>query len=247
MSAAVAAVAAGAALSTSLGGPLAAVAGWLPGLVAFRLFSLGSFVAAVLALGFGLGSLLRSWSDPGASLRGLAWFGTLVGAAILLLLAMGGARASRVPAIHDLTTDPADPPSFTAALRAPANGGRDLTYPHGPADTAAQQRKAYPQLAPRRLAQPPQAAFETCLQAATGLGWQLTWQDAAQGLFEATDTTAVFRFIDDVVVRVRPGPDGGSVVDVRSTSRVGLSDLGTNAERIERFFAALDEAAAITR
>jgi uncharacterized protein (DUF1499 family) len=50
---------------------------------------------------------------------------------------------------------------------------------------------------------------------------------------EATDTTFWFGFKDDVVVRVRAAENGGgSIVDVRSVSRVGQSDLGLNAKRI---------------
>ena len=41
-----------------------------------------------------------------------------------------------------------------------------------------------------------------------------------------------FGFKDDVVVRVRENAEGGSLVDVRSVSRVGRSDLGVNAKRI---------------
>jgi uncharacterized protein (DUF1499 family) len=39
------------------------------------------------------------------------------------------------------------------------------------------------------------------------------------------------------VVRVRPDPSpkGGSIVDMRSISRVGGSDVGVNAERIREF------------
>jgi len=64
------------------------------------------------------------------------------------------------------------------------------------------------------------------------------------GSFEATATTFFFRFKDDVVVRVRPDPDqpGGSIVDMRSISRVGGSDIGVNAARIRAFLADLQTA-----
>ena len=58
--------------------------------------------------------------------------------------------------------------------------------------------------------------------------------DPARGRIEATATTLWFGFKDDVVVRVRPAPEG-SRIDVRSVSRVGRSDVGTNAERIEAY------------
>ncbi|HJR53568.1 MAG TPA: DUF1499 domain-containing protein, partial [Gemmatimonadota bacterium] len=55
-----------------------------------------------------------------------------------------------------------------------------------------------------------------------------------RGRIEATATTPWFGFKDDVVVRIRPEA-GGSRVDVRSVSRVGRSDVGTNARRIEEY------------
>ena len=56
---------------------------------------------------------------------------------------------------------------------------------------------------------------------------------------EATDTTFWFRFKDDVALRVSAVPDGTSRVDMRSVSRLGRSDLGTNARRIREFLADL--------
>ena len=54
-------------------------------------------------------------------------------------------------------------------------------------------------------------------------------------MLEATATSFFFRFKDDVVVRVRPAPGGGSLVDMRSISRVGGSDVGMNAKRVRAF------------
>ena len=55
-----------------------------------------------------------------------------------------------------------------------------------------------------------------------------------EGRIEATDTTRFFGFKDDIVVRIRP-VNGGARVDVRSKSRVGLGDAGTNAKRVREF------------
>ncbi len=61
-----------------------------------------------------------------------------------------------------------------------------------------------------------------------------------EGRFEATETSAFFQFKDDVVLRVRPSETGeGSIVDMRSVSRVGVSDLGMNAKRVRAFLADL--------
>jgi uncharacterized protein (DUF1499 family) len=61
--------------------------------------------------------------------------------------------------------------------------------------------------------------------------------DIAAGLVEATATTFWFGFKDDVVVRVVANA-AGSRIDIRSVSRVGQSDIGANAARIEKFLAA---------
>lgn len=166
----------------------------------------------------------------------------LVPAAVALIL-IGGLVATvvtrpRGPAIHDLTTSPADAPEFMQAVSLPENRGRDLTYPHGDPETAELQRRHYPELAPVRLDVTPERALEASVEAARALDWTITWTNREMGRMEAYDTTSLFRFVDDIAVRVRA--DGnGSVVDVRSTSRVGRSDLGANAARIERFVAAL--------
>jgi uncharacterized protein (DUF1499 family) len=70
------------------------------------------------------------------------------------------------------------------------------------------------------------------------MGWELVASDPIAGRIEATDTTFWFGFTDDIVIRVSPR-GGGSRVDIRSVSRVGISDVGTNAARIRKYLAAL--------
>jgi uncharacterized protein (DUF1499 family) len=96
----------------------------------------------------------------------------------------------------------------------------------------------YPDLGPARFTAPPDRVFARAVDIARDLGWEIVATAPAEGRLEATDRTRWFGFRDDVVVRVRP--DGaGSRVDVRSVSRVGRSDLGTNARRIRGFMDAL--------
>ena len=97
------------------------------------------------------------------------------------------------------------------------------------------QRDAYPDIAPIALAEPRDRAYERALAAAEAMGWQIVGRDPAAGRFEAVDTTFWFGFKDDVAVRVAAAPGGGSRVDVRSKSRVGRGDAGTNARRIRGF------------
>lgn len=234
------AAAAAAGLLAVIAGPLAAQTGLLSPYTAFRTFALGTFLGSLLGVGLGLWALFRSWNQPEAVGRQWAWAGLLVGAALLLTMALAGASAAKVPPIHDVTTSPDDPPAFRHALDAEDNRGRDLSYPHGVPDTPERQREAYPDLQPVPLALAPDAAFSTVRGTAESLGWEILASDAAAGHLEATETSRLFRFVDDIVIRVRPDEAGtGSVVDLRSTSRKGVSDLGANAERLRRFRDAL--------
>ena len=101
-----------------------------------------------------------------------------------------------------------------------------------------QQRAAYPDVQPARLAVPPDAAFERALSAARELGWQIVAAVPSEGRIEATDTTRWFGFKDDIVVRVTSSGTG-SRVDVRSVSRLGKGDLGKNAARIRAYLRGL--------
>lgn len=237
-SASVAAVLGALAVAATVLGPLAAHFGLLPPLAGFGLFALGLLAGPIVVLPVGLLALYRTRSRTGRSGRERGWTGTLLGTILLVLLLFLGGSTSDVPAIHDVTTSPDDAPAFRVAAENPANRGRDLSYPNGGPDVPDLQRDAYPDLAPLELSVPSGRALELVHEVATELGWGSITMDPGSGTLEATDTSPLFRFVDDVVVRVRPR-DGGSVVDVRSTSRVGQSDLGKNAERIRTFLSLL--------
>jgi uncharacterized protein (DUF1499 family) len=131
--------------------------------------------------------------------------------------------AQSVPRINDITTDTANPPRYMTTAR---------QYPGE--EFARLQRAAYPDIAPVLLRMPPRDAYERAVRAAESMGWEVVGRDAAAGTLEAVDTTRWFGFKDDIAVRVSAA-DGGSRVDVRSKSRVGRSDIGTNARRIRAY------------
>lgn len=167
------------------------------------------------------------------------------------------AQAADIPPIHDVATDIADPPAPSPGLlsirkAAEANPVADLRAPLIAADPYRDPRfakygrkslgqvghDAYPGLRTAAFDEVPTTAFTAALKAAQGMGWTVVTQDPQAGVIEATAGTFWFGFKDDVVVRVRPGAGGqGSSIDVRSISRVGLSDLGANAKRIETYLA----------
>ena len=62
-----------------------------------------------------------------------------------------------------------------------------------------------------------------------------------EGHIEAVARTLIMGLRDDVVVRVRGGPDG-SRIDLRSSSRFGSFDFGSNAARIRSLINDIDDA-----
>ena len=143
-------------------------------------------------------------------------------------------QAKRVPPIHDITTDTENPPQFVAVL--PLRSGAANPAAYGGDSVAMLQRQGYPDIRPLDLEAPPDTAFARALAAARAMGWEIVGVDTSARRIEATATTPWFGFKDDVVVRIRPEGEG-SRVDVRSVSRVGRSDLGTNAARVRSFLA----------
>jgi uncharacterized protein (DUF1499 family) len=172
--------------------------------------------------------------------RGFAWVSLIVVIVALTPLLIKAREASQLPPIHDITTDTENPPAFFNAVNVRPEGSNSLTY--GGAELAAQQRAAYPNVKPIVTALSPVQAFQRAKQVADELGWKIDRSDESAGTIEATETSFWFAFVDDIVIRIRPRPDGaGSRVDLRSISRVGMSDIGANAARIERFINAFQE------
>ena len=141
-----------------------------------------------------------------------------------------------VPPIHDITTDTENPPQFVHITGTRRKTDHPLSY-DGP-ETAALQKKGYPDIAPVILKVPADKVFEAARQVLVGMGLEVIDAEPIQGRIEATDRSLLFGFEDDVVLRIVPGPQG-TKVDMRSKSRVGRSDLGINAGRIREFEAGL--------
>ena len=147
-----------------------------------------------------------------------------------------------VPPIHDITTDPDNPPAFIAVvpLRA-AEGGNPAVYEG--AKIAEQQRQAYPDLVPLTSVLAPGMALKRALDTAQRMGWTIVAVDESAARIEASERSRWFGFTDDIVIRVA-ATDSGSRIDLRSSARQGRSDFGVNAARIRTYLAALRAAAA---
>lgn len=157
----------------------------------------------------------------------------LVLSLILIILPLSWIRtAKQVPRIHDITTDTDTPPVFVAVL--PLRKGALNPADYGGKEVADKQKTGYPDLRSERVSLDADQTFQRALQTAKEMGWKIVADDPSQRRIEATDTTFWFGFKDDIVIRVLP-EDGSSRLDIRSLSRVGLSDVGTNAKRIRKF------------
>lgn len=197
----------------------------------------------------------------------LAFAALLISGLAFGRVAAFGAGAARLPPLHDIQTDWSDPiqPSdalftereATGALnpiedapviadgangRWPGMGGRLVSEVQEEAefDTATHESPKdtpYPMLAPLVTAAAPDVAYAAALAAAESRGWNIVLADPEAGTIEATEESFWFGFKDDIMIRVR-SDEMGARIDVRSTSRVGLSDLGANAKRIRNL---LDE------
>lgn len=152
-----------------------------------------------------------------------------------------GAKASSLPFIHDITTDTQNPPNFTKVIvdrRAKCKNSLDyigITVPRSEELVSAAQVKAYPDIRTLVFSDEPGALYKRALATVDAMGWKRASASEATGIIEATDSTFWFGFKDDVVIRIRPSEGGGSILDIRSISCVGLSDIGANAQRIRKF------------
>lgn len=152
--------------------------------------------------------------------------------------------AKSVPALHDVTTNLDDVPQFSRLkIRAdnlenvPDEGKPELKALPPEERWKALHRSHYGDLRTLRLAVPPAETARRAAALARERGWEVALAEGDR--VEATHTSTFFRFKDDVVIRVRPAPDGGSQIDMRSISRVGGSDVGMNAKRVRAFLADL--------
>lgn len=204
------------------------------GLAGFRpmlgLLAVGAVLAVIGAVGTVLAVL--SAVRAGGTVPTLAILALLAATPVLASIATLAIAGARLPAIHDISTDLDDPPAFEAVVPLRAGAANPADY-DGPA-VADRQRHGYPDLGPAYVSVEPAAALAAAARVAEAAGWTVHAVAPTLGRLEATATTRWFGFADDVVVRVR-AEGGGSRVDVRSKSRVGRSDLGTNAKRISRF------------
>jgi uncharacterized protein (DUF1499 family) len=200
-----------------------------------------SFIIGFLMLGL---SLLLALVGASLSLVGgiktgqwsIAAAGIIIGLIVVSVPSAVVLSARGAPPIHDITTDPDNPPAFVAIL--PLRAGAANPPDYAGSEVAVQQRRAYPDIQPLVLRATAAEAFDRALAVVRDLGWEVVASDRSSGRIEAVDTTFWFGFKDDVVIRIAE-MEGSARIDVRSKSRVGVGDVGTNARRVRTLLSRL--------
>jgi uncharacterized protein (DUF1499 family)/drug/metabolite transporter superfamily protein YnfA len=206
--------------------------GWWHFTVGMQLSEWATYAAAV-ALLLSVTGVLQTRSSSARRGRVVAILGFLL-ALVPVAMALQWEYATRTyPAINDISTDTLDAPVFWD-MPTPTD------YPGG--TSADLQRVAYPDLAPIKLPHPPAKAYAAALAAVKDKGWTIVSSVPEEGRIEATASSLLYGFTDEVAIRVKP-VDGGALVDVRSRSRLGKIDRGTNAKRIRAYLADLQKSA----
>ena len=198
-----------------------------------------ALVFAALAILLAFAAFVSIWRHGRMGLGRAIW-GLLLGLALLAYPAFLGARAWKLPAIYDVTTDTANPPRFDALARSAAGHDR---LPHRLRAAAARR---LPQCRPGAIRRPPKQVFDIALALITKRKWRIA--DAKppapgrrEATIEAVARSLIMGFPDDVVVRVTQ-VGSGSRIDVRSASRHPWPDFGVNASRVQALLEDIDDA-----
>lgn len=215
---------------------------------------IGLPLIGIMALVTFVTSLLVVFVKPRAGYGALAamWIVTLGGVGMGLSVVNA---AKDVPPIHDISTDTGNPLTFSPKIMAERGGASNKVLDPKTASVpfnrerlsdwsgrtlADIQSDAYPAIKSRVFdAQTPAALYPKVRASAQKLGLRLVTDDATALRLEGVAESFWFGFKDDVVIAITPTATG-SKVDVRSISRVGISDLGANAKRIEALLAGIE-------
>ncbi len=196
----------------------------------------GALGLACLSILIGLAAFAAIWQN-GSRGMGRILVALLINAVVLAYPAYLALQYRKLPPIHDITTDPIDPPRFEALARLRSTEGANTAVYAG-LYSAEQQRVAYPDISTVELEVPVQRAYEVTLQLVTKRKWLVIDERAPQpprriGRIEAVARTPIMGFREDVSIRVTPDGED-SRVDIRSSSRYFESDLGSNAARVTK-------------
>jgi hypothetical protein len=196
----------------------------------------GALGFAVLSILVGLAAFAAIWQN-GSRGMGRILLAFLINAILLAYPAYLALQYRKLPPIHDITTDPIDPPRFEALARLRSGEGTNSAVYAG-LYSAEQQRAAYPDIETVELEVPPQRAYDVTLALVHKRKWLVIDERGPQpprriGRIEAVARTPIMGFREDISIRVTADGEE-SRVDIRSSSRYFESDLGSNAARVTK-------------
>ena len=204
----------------------------------------GALACAGLAILMGFAAFVAIWQN-GSRGMGRILLAFVISAVVLAYPAYLGLQYRKLPKIHDITTDPIDPPRFEALARLRSGDGANPAVYAG-LYSAEQQRLAYPDVETVELEVSALRAYEVTLALVNKRKWRVVDERPPQprrdGRIEAIAQTMIMGFREDVTIRIRPDGEG-SRVDVRSSSRYFESDLGSNAARVTKLIDDINTAA----
>src|SRR4051795_10680618 len=204
----------------------------------------GALACAGLSILVGLAAFVAIWHNGSRGMSRIL-LAMLIDIAILAYPAYLGLQYRKLPHIHDITTDPIDPPRFEALARLRAGAGANTAFSAG-LYSAELQRAAGPDIEPFDLDVPVQRAYEVTLQLVNRRKWLVIDERPPQlprriGRIEAVARTPIMGFREDVSIRITPDGEE-SRVDIRSSSRYFESDLGSNAARVSKLIEDINSA-----
>ncbi len=194
-------------------------------------FTITEWAIYAAALGFILSLFGLYKTRPSGTLRGFTMniLAIILTLPILIFAYYWENSLTTYPPINDITTDINNPPSFW-------DTPNPVDYPGG--KTAKLQDSAYPDLHSLELKKTTDQVFGQALSIVKNNNWEVITADKEEGQIEATASSLLYGFKDDIVIRIQSN-NGGSKVDIRSHSRIGKIDRGANANRIRRFIKSL--------
>jgi uncharacterized protein (DUF1499 family) len=204
----------------------------------------GALACAGLSILVGLAAFAAIWQN-GSRGMSLILLVLLIDVVVLSYPAYLALQYRKLPAIHDITTDPIDPPRFEALARLRTGDGANTAVYAG-LYSAEQQRLYYPDIETVELDVPVERAYEVAAALVAKRKWTVIDERAPQlprriGRIEAVARTPIMGFREDVSIRVTPDGEG-SRVDIRSSSRYFESDLGSNAARVTKLIEDINNA-----
>lgn len=207
----------------------------------FQLLLLGFFISAIGVIASIVAMLITFLTAGREAGRARSVVGFILCLALVIPIVEIVATTRKYPLINDITTDTTNPPEFVPAGGISTARARRMQY--NPAKYAAAQRAApvYAGLGPLEMPGKPADVFKKVeIIAGEFPGWRITYNDPQTRTIEGVATSTIFQFKDDFIVQVRPSPNGGSLIEMRSKSRDGTGDLGANYNRIKSFFVAME-------